>query len=460
LIAPPRRDRCGLRWQQRRLLRRRGNRLTAQRGTTTYAGYDAANKLLWTNLGTNAAPSPTQPNPFRIYTYNANGEPISIQHKDTATSPVKTEILDWDGAGQLRRIRDSATGTVLYSALYDGDGTRVSSTLNGVAHTFSYGAGLLRDDTSASTTTYTPGVSQRNGLTDLFFHEDWQGSTRYLTDATGLTAPTAYRHDAYGMQIASAGPDATALKWAGQHEYQGDLPLGLSHVGARQYDSFTGRFLSRDPIGFAGGFNLYAYCDNDPVNSVDPDGEQARPIRRIVRIRPNRGPVFGARPFRTITLPRPILANFPPPDLRPPQHPLGRIASQNRPPSIGRPDSIQRRDAAIQGWILCGRPSLYSNSASTLSSELARDGKSRILGDWFRPKGLNLDGRGGAEYVLLHNIRAPAQVTRPDLERYLKIANLTLAGPKGKLGGTEEVQRLRIQIIQREIMQREHEGVW
>jgi RHS repeat-associated protein len=74
------------------------------------------------------------------------------------------------------------------------------------------------------------------------------------------------------MQIASAGPDSTALKWAEQHEYQADMPLGLSHVGARQYDSFTGRFLSRDPIGFAGGFNLYSYCGNDPVNHVDPSG--------------------------------------------------------------------------------------------------------------------------------------------------------------------------------------------
>jgi RHS repeat-associated protein len=144
-----------------------------------------------------------------------------------------------------------------------------------VAHTFSYGAGLLRDDTATGSTTYTPGVSQRSGVTDLFFHEDWQGSTRYLTDATGLNAPTGYRHDAYGMQIASSGPDATALKWCGQHEYQADMPLGLSHVGARQYDSFTGRFLNRDPIGFAGGLNLYAYCNGDPVNLVDPSGLDA-----------------------------------------------------------------------------------------------------------------------------------------------------------------------------------------
>jgi len=35
------------------------------------------------------------------------------------------------------------------------------------------------------------------------------------------------------------------------------------------YDPRLGRFLSRDPAGEEGGFNLYAYCANDPVNRWD-----------------------------------------------------------------------------------------------------------------------------------------------------------------------------------------------
>jgi RHS repeat-associated protein len=174
--------------------------------------------------------------------------------------------------GKLRRIRDPATETVLYSATYDAAGDRVTQTQGGVTHTFSYGAGLLRDDTATGSTTYTPGISQRNGTTDLFPHEDWLGSTRYLTDATGLTAPTAYRFDAYGNTSASGGPDSTVLKFGGQHEYQSDLPLGLQQLGARVYDPAAGRFLNPDPIGFAGGANLYRYCSNDPVGLVDPSG--------------------------------------------------------------------------------------------------------------------------------------------------------------------------------------------
>jgi hypothetical protein len=43
-------------------------------------------------------------------------------------------------------------------------------------------------------------------------------------------------------------------------------------MGARVYDSRTGRFLQRDPIGIAGGVNLYAYVENDPVDRIDPTG--------------------------------------------------------------------------------------------------------------------------------------------------------------------------------------------
>ncbi|MEI7929395.1 MAG: RHS repeat-associated core domain-containing protein, partial [Verrucomicrobiales bacterium] len=42
--------------------------------------------------------------------------------------------------------------------------------------------------------------------------------------------------------------------------------------GYRHYDPRFGRWLSRDPLGEAGGFNLYAYCGNDPVNRHDPLG--------------------------------------------------------------------------------------------------------------------------------------------------------------------------------------------
>src|SRR5205085_11461703 len=48
--------------------------------------------------------------------------------------------------------------------------------------------------------------------------------------------------------------------------------LGLQYLQQRYYDPAIGKFISPDPIGHDGGLNLYAYCENDPVQGVDPSG--------------------------------------------------------------------------------------------------------------------------------------------------------------------------------------------
>ncbi len=47
----------------------------------------------------------------------------------------------------------------------------------------------------------------------------------------------------------------------------------LYHYRARMYDSYSGRFCSRDPIGYEGSkWNLLEYCSNAPLRYVDPLG--------------------------------------------------------------------------------------------------------------------------------------------------------------------------------------------
>jgi RHS repeat-associated protein len=53
---------------------------------------------------------------------------------------------------------------------------------------------------------------------------------------------------------------------------------GYVYLRNRWYDPQTGRFLSQDPIGLAGGVNLYAYAGNNPVAYSDPFGLKADTI--------------------------------------------------------------------------------------------------------------------------------------------------------------------------------------
>ena len=51
--------------------------------------------------------------------------------------------------------------------------------------------------------------------------------------------------------------------------------------GARWYNASMGRWVSRDPIGYGGGPNLYEYCGSDPINFVDTSGAIPKWLRKL-----------------------------------------------------------------------------------------------------------------------------------------------------------------------------------
>ncbi len=63
----------------------------------------------------------------------------------------------------------------------------------------------------------------------------------------------------------------------GAYGYEYIPATGLYHVGAREYDPRTARWLQRDPIDVASGDpNLYRYCGNEPINGWDNGYQQNR----------------------------------------------------------------------------------------------------------------------------------------------------------------------------------------
>ncbi|MBP7830096.1 MAG: hypothetical protein KA248_09290 [Kiritimatiellae bacterium] len=96
---------------------------------------------------------------------------------------------------------------------------------------------------------------------------DANGNVTDLVDANGaLVAHCEY--DLFGNIIRSTGPAADNNPLGFSTKYR-DSETGLIYYGFRYYAPETGRFLSRDPIGAAGGANLYAFVRNSPIDLVD-----------------------------------------------------------------------------------------------------------------------------------------------------------------------------------------------
>jgi transposase len=85
-------------------------------------------------------------------------------------------------------------GADVFTATYDGSGLRKTKwdAWTG-SHTYTWSGGSVLHD-SKDDTAYTPGVSQRSNGVDRFFHTDWLGSTRYLSDSTGNNFPSGMRY--------------------------------------------------------------------------------------------------------------------------------------------------------------------------------------------------------------------------------------------------------------------------
>jgi RHS repeat-associated protein len=72
--------------------------------------------------------------------------------------------------------------------------------------------------------------------------------------------------------------DEKRSSWKGPASWMGSLvqhgrdASGQYYRRNRYYDATTGRFTQEDPIGLAGGTNLYGYANGDPVGYSDPYG--------------------------------------------------------------------------------------------------------------------------------------------------------------------------------------------
>jgi RHS repeat-associated protein len=116
-------------------------------------------------------------------------------------------------------------------------------------------------------------------------HTDHLGTPRSVTNADQQTVWTA-NYEAFGKAVTQEDPDQDGdrfelnLRFPGQYA---DAESGTYYNYRRDYDPETGRYLTSDPIGQAGGINTYLYAQGNPIVMTDPlglspDGSSGSPL--------------------------------------------------------------------------------------------------------------------------------------------------------------------------------------
>jgi RHS repeat-associated protein len=191
------------------------------------------------------------------------------------TNPTRTLNFEYDIENKARRIMYSNGGG--NAVRYNAEGLRTelsfgTTTTDSVKFIYD-GSTVIgqTNHTGGITTLFTP-VSTYTvaGGVEIVNRENAQGSFIQWHQHNGLKEAQV-EYDAYGKEVQLAGGYRSPYGWKGKHGYLLQSN-GLELVGQRYYVPSIGRFLTRDPIDQDDGLNVYAYCGNDPINRIDPDG--------------------------------------------------------------------------------------------------------------------------------------------------------------------------------------------
>jgi len=183
--------------------------------------------------------------------------------------------LSFDAGNRVTNLQSAVVGTrsVFYNAcgaavkrvvngtnivdVFDGPRLLMSRTPNGTALIYYlWGNGLIAQIST-------------NGA-PLYALADGQGNVLALTGAGGQLTDQWF-YSPYGAVLNRSGSTDIPFQWLGGYGVRSEGG-GLYRTRYRVYHAGLMRFTAKDPLGLAGGGNLFAYCNGNPLALVDPWG--------------------------------------------------------------------------------------------------------------------------------------------------------------------------------------------
>ncbi|GAA4017500.1 RHS repeat-associated core domain-containing protein [Actimicrobium antarcticum] len=292
----------------------RFNRLTGVSGASNLGyDYDPGGNLLSISTGQQATNYAIDPFSNRPLSADAGNQPTTYRYNaHGGTTVIGDTTYTWDSQQRLIRIsnhgkpladyRYNAFGERIKKVSYSGNQQKVTyyfydgSQLTAEAEGGASGARITRqyvwlDDQSGARPiamlqartgpvhailNTAAGVIDRAAPTDVYaLVSDHTGAPRAAIDSDGRRVWQA-TVTGYGKAELATG-NQLQLNLRGSQQYFDD-ESGLHYNFHRYLDARTGRYLSADPSGQAGGLNLYAFAENNPLANVDPLGLQSKPV--------------------------------------------------------------------------------------------------------------------------------------------------------------------------------------
>jgi RHS repeat-associated protein len=246
-------------------------------GNLTYA-YDAAGRAIdkGGSLAATGIPAAVSSN-----TFNADNE-LTAFNDTTLAYDANGNLLS-DGTNHLHLGCAQPLGCDQRGAnasfAYDALGRRANKTVNGVITQFVYdGDNSVQELDGSSPPNPTANLLTALGIDEYYARTDSSGAMSFLSDALGSSIAltdssgginTGYTYGPFG-NVAITGSNSNPYQFAGR-ENDG---TGLYFNRARFYSSTYQRFIAQNLLDFnSGGYNLYRYVLDDPINHRDLSGK-------------------------------------------------------------------------------------------------------------------------------------------------------------------------------------------
>ncbi len=267
----------------------------------TRSYYNAAEQLVYYNRHLGWSTPGYAGGTVTEYRYDALGRRVYSRSRrpSTCSSPCEAYVQRWawDGDQVLYEIRSSGKTGVPPSIMNQEGGVASGDDYN-LYGKIAYAHALGIDE--------PVGVLKHTNGTWYYLtpHANWRGEWSYGTLANGNICTTvATECPAWpGFQQSMDGWDKGSIPpayivWWGDLLRQGSDATRLQYRRNRYYDPQTGRFTQQDPIGLAGGLNLYGFAAGDPVNFTDPFGLSPCILAPQICLGVAGGLVFGGAQF-------------------------------------------------------------------------------------------------------------------------------------------------------------------